>query len=158
MDDDDLDDIPIPGTAGLPLRLDSHLFEKLENHLYSLKILCKGVSRNSWIIEAITEKLNDDVIDDRIPKMRRIHLDIPSPVKKKLEAHVQNLKKIHQGFSQKQLIIDAIYEKFDREQKEVKEELRKLREAKSNQTEEHRSKKNESYGISLDLCAQQIES
>lgn len=130
-ENDELRELSIPSSKGFPIKISDNLHHKLENHLNSLKMLCKGVSRNKWILDAINEKLNDETLDDKIPEARRIMLYVPDRLKKRLEGYVNAIKKINQGFSQKQLIIEAIHEKFDREHKQVKDELKKLREASS---------------------------
>lgn len=102
------------------------LHEKLEKLVH----LCRATinsdqTKQAWVREAIKEKLSLENINEDIPKERRISLKIEEDLLKQIEERVEILKNYLTSYSKRLWIIDAIYEKMDRDEKELIQRLKR---------------------------------
>ncbi|MBT4936328.1 hypothetical protein HON22_00250 [Candidatus Peregrinibacteria bacterium] len=101
---------------GYTLKLGDSLFSRIDNHLLQMKYLSsERQSRQNWILNAVKEKLNQDLLSSAIPKIRSTTLRIDPKTFKKLDQRVEFIKKIRGNFTKKHLIVEAIEEKLERE-------------------------------------------
>lgn len=99
--------------------ISENLHNKLVNHFNHLRINnYKRLTKSQWVCEAIYEKL-EKKIQSSLHKQQRIHLKIPKRALDEIDAQIQILKKLHVSYSKKKWIMEAIYEKLDRESKGV---------------------------------------
>jgi len=100
------------------------LLNKLNHHLHLLQTLL-GLQhqKRDWYIAAIEEKLARDVTESKVEKEKRIGFRLDQLTKKKLEDHIQNIRKSRNSFSKKQWILDAIEERLDEEEEIIKNRL-----------------------------------
>jgi hypothetical protein len=107
--------------------ISSNLYDKLDKHLFMLKAIDSKRSRKAWVLEAIRERLVSENLNEDIPKERRLNISIDDPTLKKIDERVRLLKKFRTSYSKKQWILEAILDKLDKDNKKLKEQLKKLR-------------------------------
>lgn len=92
-----------------------HVNDKVEKHIRTLKFLKKGkISKNDWLAAAIKEKLEHEEDFDSIPRSHHYNVSLDASLHQQLEKRILFIKK-YRSFSSKQLFLEAIFEKLDRE-------------------------------------------
>ncbi len=107
----------------ISLNVGEHLFRCLSKHIRQLKCLDNSIrNRDEWIEQAIKEKLdNDKNVDlDQSLKQKTISLKVSPEVFEDLEKRVALIRKFRRSYSKKQWLVDAIYEKLDRDMQRIK--------------------------------------
>lgn len=116
------------GEKLLPVKIGNHLFGRLMEHIHELAILKKTqISKQEWLTAAIEEKLRFEKKspkDGDLLKQKSVFPRISPELNEELEEQVNQFKKSRKSYSKKQWVVDAIYEKLDRDDKRVKEMLK----------------------------------
>ncbi len=110
------------------VRIGNNLHQRITKHINMLKYLedpCK--TRQTWITQAIKEKLDSEekLGPEGIPSDRFLNIKLSSELNHKIERRVDIIKKIRISFSKKLWLLEAIYEKLDRDETETKKLLAK---------------------------------
>lgn len=112
---------------GYNCSVDANLFSKLEQHIYALRGLEGKISKQSWLAQAIKEKLKIDRLSNDIPKEKRLHFFIEKKLSEEIEERVEFLKKFRSSYSKKQWVVEAIYQKLERDAVRIQEQLDQLK-------------------------------
>lgn len=118
-----------PNAKGYTVKIDEQLFKRLEKHIKVLKrIEQTGISKQTWITDAIKEKLAKDKDPGNmdLPKERHLTLKINDPINEKIDAKVNILKQLQASYSKKKWLLEAIYEKLESEEPKTKQYLEDL--------------------------------
>jgi len=107
--------------------VDANLYDKLEKHLFALRGLEGKTTKQSWITQAIQEKLKNEKFTSDIPKEKRLGFSIEKETHKEIEKRVELLKKFRTSYSKKQWFVEAFYEKLDRDTKLVQEGIERIK-------------------------------
>jgi hypothetical protein len=107
-----------------PVKVGNHLFSRLVEHINELAFLKNvQISKQDWLAEAIEEKLQSDkdqLGDDEQLRQKSVFPKISKRLNDELESRVNVFKQSRISYSKKQWIVDAIYEKLDRDTRQVK--------------------------------------
>jgi hypothetical protein len=118
------------GVDSVCFNMGEHLFNRLEKHLFNLSCIeDQRQSKQRWIIEAIKEKMERDFQseDFSMPRFRKVFLKISKPLNRKLDSIISMIKKVRGSFSKKQLIVEAIQEKLEKDEPKINHSLKKIR-------------------------------
>jgi len=124
MDNDN--DLPNPPKETVySVKIDDFLHKRLEKHLRILKHLDEGgKTKQQWIKEALKEKLEQSNESELLaPKESRIAVRLNEAMNRKVEKKVELRKKLRDSYSKKQLIVEAINEKLEKEEVKTKQFL-----------------------------------
>lgn len=116
-------------------KVGENLFKKIEKNLHLLKYLDHNShSKQRWIVEALTEKLNHELKTppDDIPRERQLTVRINDVLNKKIEKRTEFIKKFRNSYSKKQWVIEAIHEKLDREAEKTRKLLQEVTDSAEN--------------------------
>ncbi|MFI5342783.1 MAG: hypothetical protein ACHQUC_01035 [Chlamydiales bacterium] len=107
----------------ITIRIGENLYKRFNKHIKCLKNLSKQLTKQNWLEQAFKEKLTkqDDSIHDILSE-KLLHIRIDDPLFKEIAKQVEMIKKFR-NFSKKQWMLEAIYEKLDREEEQVKKDL-----------------------------------
>ena len=133
----DQNDFPEEKWDHITFTLGQSLFERIENHIQKLKMLShSNETKQRWIIQAILEKVEHWESSERfqVTKHRSIALRIKPSLNKKIEEIIKFSKKLPgiRGNSKKNVILEAIQEKLEKEESEIKEKFRKMQKGNEN--------------------------
>jgi len=106
--------------------IDTPLYDRLQNHLLALKGIEGKATKQSWLCQAISEKINKENPSE-IPKESRLHFSIDSDSLNEIEKRVNFCRKFLTSYSRKQWIVEAIYEKLQRDGKAVQDAIEKIK-------------------------------
>ncbi len=121
------------------LRIGQNLYKRISKHIQLLKNLNNSVqTKQDWVEKAIEEKLerentpqsNEDMLADKY-----LHFKINSHLNEEIEKKVRIIRQFRTSFSKKQWILEAIYEKLDREESKSKDNLKSMLKIASEKTE-----------------------
>lgn len=107
-------------------KIGDHLHNKIENHIRIIKKLAdRSCTRQRWITEAIKEKLDRETQNEisSIPKDKYFQIKVPPHINEKIEKKIDEMKSFRRSYSKKQLLVEAISEKLEREEKKAKDLL-----------------------------------
>ncbi len=112
-------------TVFYSVKISEEFYNKINEHVFLVKKLLKPNSTKSrWIQEAIQEKLNNTEEPSNIAtKEKSISFYLEPMVNEKLNILVKLMKKLKLRYSKKCIVVEAIEEKLEREEKEVIEKL-----------------------------------
>lgn len=111
------------------LRVGDDLYKRINKYIHIVKYLeNKKLTKQSWIKEAIREKLEKDkeVTTDSISRERLLNFKLERPVINAIERQVEITKKFRYSYSKKKWFEEAFYEKLDRDEHKAKTLLSKL--------------------------------
>lgn len=124
--------ISLSEPASLPkisFKLGEHIYERVERHIRSLKFQeKKDIKKKEWFAAAIREKLVNERKQsklEQIPQRKHILFPIEKDLYNDLQKHLSLIKK-HCPYSTKELILEAILEKLEREESGTKEFVAKM--------------------------------
>ena len=113
------------------IRINENLHKRFNQHIKCLKNLNK-ITKQNWIEQAFREKLSlQDDSSSGILHDKLIHFKVDEKLFMEMEKIVQMIKKFR-VFSKKKWMIDAIYEKLEREEAQAKIELERKIQSLSN--------------------------
>ncbi len=114
------------GLKYVNLSVGEYLFGRIDKHIRSLKFLNKeGINKREWMASAIREKLaTEDVGVDKIPRSKYFNIPVDEHLHSKLEERIGFIKKFRK-YSSKQLVLEAILEKLEREEAKTAELVEK---------------------------------
>lgn len=119
----------IPSEPKISFKLGAHISERIDMHLRSLKFLeKKDIKKKEWFAAAIKEKLQKEKkqpVLAQIPQRKHILFPLNEKLYQELQDHISLIKR-HCKYSSKELIIEAILEKLEREEHETKVKFAKL--------------------------------
>jgi predicted DNA-binding protein (MmcQ/YjbR family) len=104
------------------IRIAEHLHKRFSKHIEVLKYVKKSPkNKTSWIEEAFLEKLaaERELNMHHIPDEKYLHFKISEAIFDEIEERVNIIKKFRY-FSKKQWMIEALYEKLEKEEQEAK--------------------------------------
>jgi hypothetical protein len=119
------------GTLSLSysVTIGDNLHKRIDKHLNLLKNLeDENYTKQQWLMAALKEKLEKDENLSDIPKARHLRVQVDRNTHKKLESMVNLIKNFRRSYSKKQLLVEAICEKLDREEEKAKKLLLDLKE------------------------------
>ena len=101
-----------------------NLHKRFNQHIKCLKNINKGqTTKQNWVEQAFREKLSlQDDSSSGILNDKLIHFKVDEKLFKEMEKKVQMIKKFR-NFSKTPWMINAIYEKLEREEAQAKTEL-----------------------------------
>lgn len=115
-------------SLGYAVTIGENLHQRIDNHLYLMKNLGKkNFTKQQWLLNALQEKLAQDETLVSVPKERHIQIKVDHTTRKQLESRVDFIRNFRRSYSKKQLILEAIYEKLDREEEISKNLLLNLK-------------------------------
>lgn len=123
--DNELLELRIQKKRPVTYSISGNLHLKLKQHLLFLKVLNKPYSLNSWVTEAIRELIEKDPSEIGREEHLVLRLDVS------LENEMANIVKAVAdkrtgSYSRKQLILEAVYNKLDKEHGDIKNQIQKL--------------------------------
>jgi len=108
---------------GMSLRVSNYFHKKFEKHLEMLKhVNCQPLLKQNWIKAAFQEKLRKFESNPEDLTEKKIHFKLEEELVNEINAKVDKIKKFR-NFSKTQWMIEAIYEKLDREAKVILEKF-----------------------------------
>lgn len=126
-EDNDLPDKP--DLIGYTVKIDEQLHKRLEKHIHVLKhIEHSGQSKQKWITDAVVQKLAKEESEkiSELPKQRYLVLRLNKPINNKIESKVEYQKQFKANFNKKQWILEAIYERLEKEEPKTKKFLEEI--------------------------------
>jgi len=102
------------------------IYNKLEKHLSLLRAIGRTSSKRNFLLQAIQDKLETEDLSVEIPKERRINFRISRIMFEQIDTRVDIMKKYRHTYSKKQWILEALYEKLEKDEKEAKNRLKEL--------------------------------
>lgn len=109
---------------GFSIKISEHLHKRFIKHLKTLKNLTdQPLTRQKWLSEAFLEKLSeaDDIPNNLTEKL--LHFKIEESIYNQIHKKVEVIKKFR-NFSKTQWMIEAIYEKLEREEAQANQSLK----------------------------------
>ena len=111
------------------ITIGDNLYKRIDKHLNLLKNLeDENYTKQQWVMKALKEKLEKDESLLDIPKARHLRVQVDRDTHQKLESMVNLIKNFRRSYSKKQLLVEAICEKLDREEEKAKKLLFNLKE------------------------------
>ncbi len=108
-------------SSGYTIEIGENFYKKINNHVYLLRHIHKrDYSKNRWIMEALNEKLSQNLSPTEVPRRKQISLKIDANLRKNLEIKIEYIKKFRNNYSKKKFIMEALAEKLEREEEEFK--------------------------------------
>lgn len=113
------DDAVTSPEVGYAIEIGDSLHKKIDTHIKALSLDDRNHSKQSWIIEAIKEKLSTEKQNafKMLSKGKFLNLSMSKKLMQEVEEKVTAHKAIRKSYSKKKWILEAIYEKFDKEEK-----------------------------------------
>ncbi|MFZ0565994.1 MAG: hypothetical protein WAM28_07405 [Chlamydiales bacterium] len=100
------------------IRVSENIYQKVDRLVHILKQAdSPGHTKQKWLTEAIKEKLEieNHLSSDDFPKEKQLSVKLAIHLRKKIEKRVTLIKKFRTSYSIKQWIMEAIFEKLDRD-------------------------------------------
>jgi hypothetical protein len=110
-------------------RIYEDLYNRFNKHIHLLKRLDNSsISKQSWITEAIKEKLEQEKQSspESLARDKHISFRVEKQLSKSIEKSVETIRMFRRSFSKKQWFVEAIYEKLEREEIKAKELLKQM--------------------------------
>lgn len=107
-----------------------HLFTRISKILNLVRCFDQWnkITRQKWLEQAFAEKLTIEEsqnIED-IPKERNLTFFVDEVMMARIEKRVDVISKFRRTYSKKKWFLEAIFEKLDRDEENVREHLNKL--------------------------------
>lgn len=110
------------------LTISPHIHERLERHILILKkLIDRGMTKQTWITNAIKEKLKKDSENTQVPKASTLSVKIDEDLDKLILERIEYVKKFRFSYSKKQWLVDAILDQLDNEEQEAERTLLKIK-------------------------------
>lgn len=117
----------------ISIRVGEHLFSRVDTHVRTIRFLDKNSpKKKGWIATAIQERLEQEKgikspqdILKGVPCTKHFNFILEPELNEALENHVNILKKVRNGFSKKQWVLEAIIAKLEQEEMNFKKLLDK---------------------------------
>lgn len=112
------------------LSIGENLWNRIDKHINLLKHLDnKSISKQNWVKEALEERLalSEKADFDKIPKAKHMNFKINESLNFKIEQEVKVIKKLRKSYSKKKWIVDALYDKLDREDHKARSLIEKIK-------------------------------
>ena len=112
-------DIPNPKEMGYAIEISESLYRKIDKliHIFN-KLDDQSYSKQSWVLEAIKEKLVTEGENNDVPKVKFLKLQMSPQINQKIEEKVSLYKQFRTSYSKKKWLLEAIYEKKLEEKKD----------------------------------------
>jgi hypothetical protein len=120
------DDILEEPLVNHTINIGENLHNRINKHLHLLRHLnSHTITKQKWVEEAANEKLEMEqkLGSASIPCDRYLHFKANKKLNEKIEKRVKVIKQFRKSFSKKLWLVEAIYEKLDRDDLEVKKLL-----------------------------------
>lgn len=115
--------VSVSPVGGYTVFISPHIYERLEQHISILKkAVDRNITKQAWLINAIKEKLENDSIDQHVPKANTLSVKIEEALENLILERIEHIKKFRSSYSKKQWIIDAVISKLDRDQTKVEKQ------------------------------------
>ena len=112
---------------GYTVTISPHIHDRIEQHIiYVKKLSDPNSTKQRWILHAVQEKLSREEKDQDIPKERRLNIKLDKVTSKKVLKRVDLIKKFRTSYSKKQWFVDALLEKLEQEEQEIKKKLSEI--------------------------------
>lgn len=108
------------------IRIGDNLHNRITKHIKVLKyLLDTSPTKKGWVHEALREKaeLDRKKSPEELTGDRYLHFTIDEELNEEIEKKVNLIKKIRISFSKKQWILEALYDKLDRDELLAKKRL-----------------------------------
>lgn len=110
------------------IRIAPFLKNKLDRHIKTLKYLNHPEkSHQTWILNAINEKIERDEGSDHLPKEKYLSVTLKDSIREKLDERLEEISQIISSYSKKKWILEAIEEQLEEEKEQVQEKLAEYR-------------------------------
>lgn len=97
-------------------------FDEIEQHLAELQIhRNQKILKKTWLLEVIKKKLKHSKIP--LNTTRRICFKIDALTNLKIDKQINEIRKIKEGYTKKQWILEAIEEQLSIEEEEIKQKF-----------------------------------
>lgn len=106
---------------GYVIEISESLHKKIENQIKRLN--CSH-SKKSWVLEAIKEKLQ---APPKVAKQTHLNLLMSQELNLELEEQVTQHKQYRKSYSKKKWIVEALYEKLEREENQAEALLERFK-------------------------------
>ncbi|CAF24144.1 hypothetical protein [Candidatus Protochlamydia amoebophila] len=97
------------------VEIGNFLFKLINDHIHFLKNSKNDINKKDWVAEAIREKLQDPESEED-QRTRYLHLQLETDLFEEIDKKMEFLKAFRRSVSKKQWIIEAIFEKLEREE------------------------------------------
>lgn len=106
------------------IRIGENLHKRFSKHIWSLKNLNKqSANKQNWIAQAFKEKLaQQDESTHDILSEKMLHFRISIELFEEMSKRVETIRKFR-NFTKKEWMLEAIYEKLDRDEQQVRRDL-----------------------------------
>lgn len=117
---------PVPAKF-LSCKVGEYLYNRLENHVRSLKFLDGNIKKKEWLANALKEKLKrgKSLSLVNIPKEKHVQFPIDDQLHSELTKRLALIKK-YRHYTAKQLLLEAIQEQLDREEESIKKRIARI--------------------------------
>ena len=124
---EDLESLAPAGIKTIAMRIGENLYNRLNKIVRLIKHLDNhGQTKQNWMAEAVKEKLEreleQDVID--ICRERFIQVKLDQTLNERVNEHVDGLKNNRISFSKKHWLVEALYDKLDRDEEKLRRTLK----------------------------------
>lgn len=109
----------IEGKKHYGFKIGEALYNRLDKHIRILRHINKSnVSKGDWLSNALKEKLARESSPsfDNIPKERYLNFKVEKELGDDIEKRIELIKKFRDSYSRKQWVLEAIYEKLEKEE------------------------------------------
>jgi|GEM_PF-3076495 len=113
-------------STGYNVKISSNLDKRIKQHLLKRKAFpgMKG-TKQDWLLQAVKDKLQKLERSEEIPIEKSITLYFDQNTLEQINDHVDLNKRLKHNYSKKKLIIEAINERLESEEKELNQLLKK---------------------------------
>ncbi len=112
------EDLEADSYSNYCIRVNENIYQKIDRAVRVLKqVDTQGQTKQKWLVESIREKLEIEtkLSPDDLPKEKQLNIKLACHLRKKVNKRVELIKKFRTSYSIKQWIMDAIFEKLDRD-------------------------------------------
>ena len=106
------------------------LWKKFEKHIFLLKYIGGEKTKQNWMIDAVEEKLSKKEYEDLKTLLeepeKRMTIFLDEDLNERLEKQIELARKVQGSYSKKQLIIEAIIDKLEREREELEDVIKDI--------------------------------
>lgn len=105
----------------ISFKIGEYVYERIERHIRRLKFQGqKDLKKKEWFTAALREKLErekNQLDFERVPQRKHILFPLDKDLHRELQSHLSMIKE-HCHYSSKELFLEAILEKLDREERQ----------------------------------------
>lgn len=105
------------------------LYNRIDKHIRILRYINKrNVGKGDWISDALKEKLEREKAPsfDNVPKERFLNFKVEKQLGDEIEKRIDFIKMFRDSYSRKQWVLEAIYEKLEKEEDSSKKMLEEI--------------------------------